>query len=244
VQYLIIQTKVDINNKKTICKMKIETKQPLLNNKIDNLHQDIESLNEQLVILKAELNEKNDAYYNNIFNTYEKNIIYKSIEDFYTMLNDFFRMKFNYELTENSEMFKEDFYRKLIYSPVENIIKSMKFKHNKLLYKVGVWLSALLMLGLGSLIFYLSSEYCMEYETSFVLNGNDKWEYTTFGLCLNLIAGLSCLIGLIMFSASSILNSNEVVSLIESEENRNFNELINYLNSIHKLPNDVKDLIK
>ena len=69
--------------------MKIHAKQAILENEIDNLHQDIESLDEQLVNLKTELNEKKDAFYKTINNTYSNNIITKSIDDFYSLLNGY-----------------------------------------------------------------------------------------------------------------------------------------------------------
>jgi hypothetical protein len=223
--------------------MKIHAKQAILENEIDNLHQDIESLDEQLVNLKTELNEKKDAFYKTINNTYSNNIITKSIDDFYSLLNGYYSNKFNNPLAENEGNFKKEFYQKIQYTSVEGIIKSMKFKHNKLIIKASVWFSAFFVAGLGGLLFYLSREYCLVHVRSVSLYVNDNWEYTTFGLCLNLIGGLLWLVALLVLSAVSVIDSNEVLSIIKNEKNQNFEELINYLNSIHKLPNEVKNLI-
>lgn len=225
--------------------MKIQAKQNQLENEIDTLYQSIDSFkneqllkNEELRGLRAALNEKEAALSNAINNVYSSKNIHKSIADFYSFLNSLYYNKFNVQLVEDEGKFKGEFYKKILDESVESIIKPMNFKHNSGKLKAKGLFNFILIAAFASLFFYLAHEFGR------TLSFYDGWEYNFFGWLLNACGGFLALGALGALLTLASIKSEVVIALIQNDDNVNFKELLNYLNTIHKLPKEIKNLIK
>jgi hypothetical protein len=225
--------------------IKIESRKLIIENEIDTLYQSIESFkneqslkNEELSSLREALNEKKEALSNAINNVYSRKNIHKSIADFYSLLNSLYYNKFNVKFVEDEGKFKGDFYKKILDQSVESIIKPMSFKHNSGQLKAKGLFNFISISALSSLFFYLAHEFGR------TLSFYDGWEYNFLGWILNTCGGFLALGALGALLTLSSLKSEVVISVIQNDENANFKELLNYLNSIHKLPKEIKNLIK
>jgi hypothetical protein len=223
--------------------MIIQAKQNILNKEIEDLQQHIEYYDKLLKLMKilssislSKLNDSKIELSNKINKLYSYKTINQSISVFYSILSKNYFSIFNAQITEDEENFKVTIYKELYKTTIEDIIKPMAFKHNKIKLKAKVWLNVFLIAGLAIMFFYLAHELFRTYEYG---SSEPKW-----GVILNMIGGILLLVALGKLSFISKVESEKVLLIIKNEQNEDFNELLKYLNSIHKIPTEIRDLIK
>ena len=227
--------------------VKIESRRPEIQKEIDSLYQNIELLNQEKVLKNEEvikqkevLAEKITAFTSLIHNKYSRESINKNIEDFYVFLNKLYFNRFGSQLAADEFEFKIEIYKNIQNKSVESIVEKMQFQHNNRIIKVKGWIVALLLLGAAGLFFNIAYENCRQYDT---LLSSSK-SYNLIGYFLNVVGGLFALAGLGQLFTLKVVQSVEVVNLIKSESDSNVRSIVNFLNSIHSLPDDIKKIIK
>jgi hypothetical protein len=244
----MLDTNIDkLESTNLIRHVKIESRRSDIQKEIDSLYRNIELLNqekvsknEELIKQKAVLAEKKTGFISLINSKYSKENINKSIDEFYASLNTNYSSRYNSNLSVDELKFKSEIYKYIKYKSVESIIEKMKFQHNNGKLKVKGCFIALLLLGSASILFMLAFENCRPYVS---LLSNDRG-YNFIGYLLNIIGGLLALVGLGQLFALSLVPSVEVVEIIKSEGDPNARRNLNFLNSIHSLPDDIKMIIK
>ena len=228
--------------------MIIQAKQNILNKEIEDLQQHIEYYDKLLKLMKilssislSKLNDSKIELSNKINKLYSYKTINQSISVFYSILSKNYFSIFNAQITEDEENFKVTIYKELYKTTIEDIIKPMAFKHNKIKLKAKVWLNVFLNTGVAIMFFYLAYDFFRTYEYDGLKPG---WEYNFWGIILNMIGGIFLLVALGKLSFITKVESEKVLLIIKNEQNEDFNELLKYLNSIHKIPTEIRDLIK
>ena len=133
----------------------------------------------------------------------------------------------------NWEIEKKIWAENLKSKEIEQIILEHTFKHNKFFIKfwrILVAIVTLLIAGINGVGAY-------KYGTDY----ND--EFNLLGWVLIGIAGVIALIGLIKLGLVSNVYPKDVVKLIKSEDSAEMSETLEFLNSINKLPVEIKDII-
>jgi hypothetical protein len=225
--------------------MTIQPNKNQLENEIDTLHQSIESLNakrsiqnEEISILRADLNQIQIALSNEINDVYSRNKIHNSIADFYSYLNGVYYAKYKVNLVDEELNFKKEFYKKIKETTIESIFSTMTFKHNNAILKAkGIFLFTSIAVLAGIFIHFAN-----EYGTT--RGFFDGIEYNFLGYILIIFSGICILAAMGVLITLSSIKSEVVIGVIQNGGGENFQELINYLNSIHKLPTEIKNLIK
>jgi hypothetical protein len=225
--------------------MTIKPNKNQLENEIYTLHQSIESLkakrsieNEELSILRDELNQIKITLKNEINDIYSSNIIHKSIADFYSYLNGVYFASYKVNLVDDERNFKKLFYKKIKETTIESIFNTMTFKHNNAILKAKGIFSFTSIAALAGIFIHFANEYGT-YRGFF-----DGIEYNFLGYILIILSGICILAAMGVLITLSSLKSQVVIGVIQNGDNENFQELVNYLNSIHKLPTEIKNLIK
>ena len=171
---------------------------------------------------------------------YSKSIIYERLDNFYNYFIPIYKNKYSLKMTvfnsknTNWEIEKKIWAENLKSKEIEQIILEHTFKHNKFFIKFWRILVAIVTL----LIAGINGVGAFKYGTDY----ND--EFNLLGWVLIVIAGVFALIGLIKLGLVSNVYPKDVVKLIKSEDSAEMSETLEFLNSINKLPVEIKNKIK
>ena len=229
----------------------IESKSSEIEKEIQLLYQNIETLDEQkikkideIANLKSVLDEKKLALSDLINNIYSSNSINNNIAEFYTLLNTQYYNKYNSNLVDDEAKFRGEFYKIIKESSVESIISKLHFKHNSGKLKAKGWFYILILTGIAVLLFILAYENFRPYDAWQKYKTGNGRSYNYIGWFINAVGGFLALAGLGKLLTLSLVPNEDVKRMINSNNDPNFKELLNYLNSIHRLPEEIKKLIK
>jgi hypothetical protein len=224
--------------------MKIIAKQDKIEKEIEILSEKIDSLDEKTLNLKKEISlarkvilEKRDELFEVINFDFSNKKIDSSTSKFLKILNELYLNKYYCQLIkpEIQKKFEKALIDDIKTRSIEEIISQCTFQHNSWKIKFKSWMCIMPFLGLTV------------FEIYFTISRWGTWEGMDLGgasFWLVVIAGILILGVIGAISLISNLPSSFVLQLIENEKEGELQTLLNYLNSIHKLPKEIKLLIK
>ncbi len=228
----------------------IDPKSSEIEKEIEQIHINIEKLNEEnknkqneIDNLKNILVEKKQYIEELIHKTYSKTEISKNIAQLYENLNSQYYNQYNSNLVDDEAKLISDIHKNITESSVESILIELNFKHNNIKIKFKGWFYTLTITSLAVFLFSISYEYFRPYDPWLEYKTGNGKSYNFIGWIINAFGGFFVISGLGKLLTLSNVAKNEVIEIINSNKDPKFKELLNYLNSIHKLPAEIKNLI-
>ena len=227
--------------------MKIIAKQDKIEKEIEILSEKIDSLDEKTLNLKKEISlarkvilGKRDELFEVINFDFSNKKIDSSISKFFKILNELYLNKYYCQLIkpEIQKKFEKALIDDIKTRSIEEIISQCTFQHNSWKMKFKSWMFIMPFLGLTV------------FEIYFTISRWDSWMWQLQGTILSASFWLAGIAGILIVSVGAMilvipnLPSKYVLQLIENEKEGELQTLLNYLNSIHKLPKEIKTLIK
>jgi hypothetical protein len=209
-------------------------------NNIKNLNNEIIVLANEIKVIIQTMQKDNLELSKAINSEYSNSIIHERLDNFHNYFISIYKNKYNLEMTvfnsknTNWEIEKKIWAENLKSKEIEQIILEHTFKHNKFFIKF--W--RILVANVTLLIGFFNGVGAFKYGTDY----NDK--FNLLGWVLIGIAGVFALIGLVKLGLVSNVYPKDVVKLIKSEDSAEMSENLEFLNSINKLPVEIKDKIK
>ena len=203
--------------------------------KIDALKDDTTNKEKELSEARISLKEKNESLSNAINNIYSTRQIKNSFDVFFTSGDALYKKIYNIPVVFGQDA-KKMFFAEIKNKPLSEIVMSdsLIFKHKIFWRKMMNWFFVLFL----SFIFAI-----------FILGGNkygrDYHDDVTFlGFVLYGAGGLFALMAFAAKTQISVVKNKEIVTLIQNEKEEEFINIMEYLNSIHKLPDLIKKQIE
>jgi uncharacterized membrane protein len=209
---------------------------------IDGKKSDLEKLENDIATLKKQIEELKKDKSNLVNEEYASQKIDKEIKFFIKEIKLIFKEKYK------SDLICDDLYKtiklKINNNSIDQILIEQKsFKHNSSRLNLKKVLQSFLFLITAAsflLIAYLNKEYYGGvYKPGMVIKF-----YTNFGVILNILGVILIILGLGNMIFINMMLSVELKNLINKKKSEELNNTIDFLNSIHQLPKEIKEMVK
>ena len=217
--------------------LKLEIDQ--LNEKIKRLNFEKNKINSELSVIRSNVEERHQLLASFVNSTYSRKNIKKSIEVFFDLMNLKYIEIYSHKFIDNSENFKKMLASEIMNKSISDILTKYEFKHNSFKLKFKRCLSISVLLGISIFLFILSYEKFRP-VTGYMYASE---EYNFIGWLLNISAGFLAFACYGLFITMNSVPIKEVILIIGNNNDENLKEVVNFLDSIHKLPADIKKYI-
>ena len=192
--------------------------------------EEINNQEDELKELQNQLNNKNIELKDLVNLEYSVNTIEKTIASIIDDIKSLFNEHFNSDLINPNvyQIIKLKIYK----NTIEDALLALVFKHNSSKIKIKEKFKSILSVAFSSYLFYGAREIGMKYG-----------EYSGFGIFINCVAVVFIFLAIGILSNSSNYSGKDLIVLINNNKSNELSKKINYLNSIHKLPKEVLQLI-
>lgn len=236
-----ISSSENTTSENTSEKVKLNNKEQLFK-QIDSLIRVTETIHEETLVHEAEL----EILHVELAELINKDFSIDTIDE--TILSVISDIKTIFKKHYNSDLLADTIYGKIkngIFNMnLDSIISKSVFKHKSWKLKFKTILSISLIVCFSALLFYCAHEYFMAYDNSYHINYDvPEKEYLTFGIWLNGIGICIHIFTLGLLLSINEFKGEELIILINKNKTAVIIKKLDYLNSLHKLPKEVIQII-